>query len=139
MTEVHSEQVLGDSVAAIAAALRPPSVFGAPGLRARLREAATHLTCMLRDAAMVDATMHVVDPDTPMIGGAIGLLGSSRRPLSLLLMFLSPTLLLVFLSPGLRSFVLFGPRVYRSHGSGEKKYGRCFGHRFHRHVLPLFV
>jgi hypothetical protein len=69
-----------------------------------------HLLYMLRNAAMVDATMRgVVDPDAPMIGGAVGLLRSSRRFLSLLLMFLA-----------LGLFVFLALRIPGSHGSGEK-------------------
>jgi hypothetical protein len=71
---------------------------------------------------MVDTTMRgVVDPDAPMIGGAVGLLRSCCRFLGLLLMFLALGLglFLMFLAPGL--FVLLTLRVPRSHGSGERK------------------
>ncbi len=62
---------------------------------------------------MVDATMRgVVGPDAPMIGGAVGLLRSCRRFISLPLMFLSL---------GLCLFVLLALRVDRSYGSREKK------------------
>ena len=98
--EIHPETVFRYPVAVVASALSPSAVIVIPRMGARLSETGTHLTVVLRDAAVVDASMsRAVDLNATVIGAPVGRLrpGWTRGP-TLLLMLL-PCGLLVCIAP----------------------------------------
>jgi len=107
--EVEPEAVIRNSVAVVAAALLPGTVFAIPRTGARLDETAAHLPLVLWDSAMVDAANGGAGGlDAAMIGAAEALLRSLRRFISRL-----RTLLLC----GFRLLLLCGSRLLLLCGS----------------------
>ncbi len=143
--EVQPEAVFRNSIAVIAAALRPRAVIAIPRFGARLDEAAAHLLLMLWDAARVNAAIGGArSPDAAMIGATLALLRSWRRFVSWRLMLLRCGFcLLVLLSPllvllPLLLTLLFVLCIGRSSDSEKQKQSPYGDSQFHRHAFSPF-